>query len=97
VPTAKAVSVVIPEDNSTSSLRWLTVEQAAAYLQVSPGTIRQLLHAGDIKAARVGPLYRIDRNDLDQFLLRKKQIIPPYRKNSRPWVAKRHAQNRKVA
>ena len=78
--------------------KWLTVETAAVYLQVSPQTIRGILHRGEIPAARLAPNlggYHIDRNDLDKWLERRKRIVAPYRKKSRPWVAARWAKKRK--
>lgn len=76
--------------------RWLTVLEASAYIHVCPGIIRTLLHNGELKAARIGNHYRIERSDLDQLLTRRKRVVPPYRKGTRPWVAKRWAKKRKA-
>jgi excisionase family DNA binding protein len=88
-----------PKDSPSVAhdLRWLTVDEAALYLRVSPGTIRTMIHNGEVKASRLGPQFRLDRQDLDQLLTRRKRVIPPYRKGGRPWVAERHARNRKRA
>ncbi len=80
--------------------RWLSVEQAAEYLGCSPQTIRSILHRGELRASRLGPEgspYLLDRLDVDRFLERRKRILPPYRKGTRPAVAKRHLKARKVA
>jgi excisionase family DNA binding protein len=77
--------------------RWLTVDQAAAYLQVIPNTIRNLIHDGSLKAARLGYKFRIERVDLDLMMTRRKRVVPPYRRGLRPWVSARHAENRKRA
>jgi excisionase family DNA binding protein len=81
---------VVPQFN-----RWLAVDEAAAYLGISANYLRKLIHDGDLKAGRLGNNFRIDRLDLDQLMLRRKRIVAPYRKNTRPWVSKYHAQNRK--
>jgi excisionase family DNA binding protein len=72
--------------------RWMSVDDAAKYLQVSPQTIRSAMRRGDLRPSRLGPRggpYRIDRFDVDRFLERRKRTLPPYRKGSHPWVAKR--------
>jgi len=77
--------------------RWLSVEQAAEYLGCSPQTIRSILHRGELRATRLGPEgspYLLDRLDIDRFLERRKRVLPPYRRGSKPWVKKRHAAER---
>ena len=76
--------------------RWLSINQAAAYVGVSAGTIRSILHRGELRASRLsaGSPYLIDQFDLDRFIERRKRIVPPYRRGSKPWVAKRHAEER---
>jgi excisionase family DNA binding protein len=80
---------------SMGGRRWFTVEEAALYLAVSPNTIRNLIHRGDLKAARIGFMFRVERHDLDELMIRRKQRVPAYRKGTHPWVASRHAENRK--
>jgi excisionase family DNA binding protein len=93
----KATASVAEPSPLDPNLRWLTVDEAAQYLRVGPHTIRHTIHSGELKAARFGQGFRIDRTDLDQLLLRKKRIVAPYRRGTHPWVAKRHAENRKRA
>jgi excisionase family DNA binding protein len=76
--------------------RWLTIYGAAAYTQLSSQNIRNRIHAGELRASRIGVIYRIDRNDLDQFMLSRKKTVAPYRKGTRPWIAAMHARNRKA-
>jgi excisionase family DNA binding protein len=77
------------------NLKWLLVPEAAAYLRVSPQTIRTLIHSGRLKATRgIGAGFRIDRADLDNLLLRKKKVIPPYRRGTHKWVTERWAKKR---
>lgn len=45
-----------------------TIQEVAQILSVSVDTVRRLVKAGDINAARVGRVYRITRRDLNQFL-----------------------------
>jgi len=47
----------------------LTVEQASAFLQVTPTTVRSLIRKGSLRAARVGAQWRIRREDLDGLFL----------------------------
>ncbi len=79
------------------NLRWLTVQDASRYLQVSPQTVRGIIHEGRLKVVRVGLHFRIDRADLDSVMMRRKQTVSPYRRGTHPWVAQRHAENRKRA
>jgi excisionase family DNA binding protein len=90
----KATAPVAEGSPLDPCLRWLTVDQAAAYLQVIPNTIRNLIHDGSLKAARLGYKFRIERDDLDKLMLHRKRVVPPYRRGLRPWVSKRHAEAR---
>ena len=80
--------------NASTEKRWFSVLEAAAYLGCSPNLIRNLLHNGELRAANVGVLYRIEKTDLDNLMLRRKRRVPPYRKGTHPWVKGRHARNR---
>ena len=92
----KVTAPVAESQTLDPNLRWLLVSEAAAYLRVSPQTIRHLIHAGRLKAARgIGAGFRIDRADLDSLLTREKKIIAPYRRGSHPWVTERWARERK--
>jgi len=46
----------------------LTVEQAAAYLQLHKGTLYRYIRAGRLPAAKLGKVYRIYRRDLEALL-----------------------------
>ena len=83
-----------PNKVAVSDSRWMTVESAASYLSVHAQTIRRLIRSGGLQASSVRSLYRIDRTDLDNLLLRSKKFFGPYRRGTKPWVAKRHAENR---
>lgn len=50
----------------------LTVEQAAAYLQVHKVTIYKYIRAGLLPAAKLGKVYRIYRHDLEALLAASK-------------------------
>jgi len=71
--------------------RWISVSQAADYIGCSSQTVRTILRKGAIRASRplvgTGP-YVLDRLEIDQFLERRKRVLPPYRVGSRPWVKK---------
>ncbi len=54
------------------SPRIFTVAEAAAYLRLSPNTIRKLLHDGRLKGVRTGQYggkWRISQRACDQFLM----------------------------
>jgi hypothetical protein len=74
--------------------QWLTFAESARHIRRSAGFVRALLHLGELQASNVGG-FLIAREALDRYITSHRKTIPPYRKNSRPWVAKRHAQNRK--
>lgn len=69
--------------------RWLTTFEAAAYLNLSRQSILRIIHDGQLKVAKIGPHYRIDREDLDLWLCRRKKIAPPYRRGTRPLATRR--------
>lgn len=46
----------------------LTVEQAAAKLQIKPKTLKDWLRAGRIRGVRVGKLWRLKESDLEAFI-----------------------------
>ncbi len=48
--------------------RFLTVAEVADLLRVSSMTVYRLIEAGDLRALRVGKSFRINEDDLDQFL-----------------------------
>lgn len=82
--------------NAVVTPRFFTVEQAAAYLQRSPGWIRNQIRSGALPVSPLGG-YLIDPADLDRLVLKRKRIMPPYKKNSHPWVRARHAKTRAKA
>ena len=75
--------------------RWMSIASAALYLNVHPQTIRRFIHCGELRAAKIGH-YRIDRNDLDSLLLRRKRFFNPYRRGTKPWIAAMHERNRRA-
>jgi excisionase family DNA binding protein len=96
-PATSQPIIAASVSNGASGDRWLTIAEAASYLKVCQNKLRGVLHSGKIKAVKLGRHYRIDRIDLDNWLIRQKQIVPPYRKGTRPWVADRHAAEREAA
>jgi excisionase family DNA binding protein len=86
-----------PSDLIDPNQRWLDVFESARYLHVSPQQVRRYLHDGDLRASRVGKGFLLDRADLDQFVLRRKKPVAPYRRGTRPYVAERWAKLRKEA
>ena len=52
---------------------WLTVDEVATELRVRRETIRALIRAGQLRAARIGKGYRISREALAEYLKRAEQ------------------------
>jgi excisionase family DNA binding protein len=48
--------------------RTLTIEQAAAKLQVKPNTVRRWIKHGRIPGCKIGRIFRISEADLDRVL-----------------------------
>ncbi|WP_145269694.1 helix-turn-helix domain-containing protein [Tautonia plasticadhaerens] len=60
---------IVP-DGSRGTSPWLTPDEAAAYLRVAPGTIRNWTSAGYIPFSRRGRVVRYHREALDRWLSR---------------------------
>jgi excisionase family DNA binding protein len=54
----------------------LTVDQAAAYLQVHRLTVYRYIRDGQLPAARLGKIYRLLRRDVDAFLDARRTDAP---------------------
>jgi excisionase family DNA binding protein len=60
--------------------RFLDSREAAALLQIHPKTLQRLARKGEIRAMRVGKLWRFRASDLDVWVhLRLKLASYPYR------------------
>ena len=72
---ATAVSQTIPHFE-----RFLDSREAAALLQIHPKTLQRLARKGEIRAMRIGKLWRFRTSDLDAWVhLRLKLASYPYR------------------
>jgi excisionase family DNA binding protein len=47
--------------------RYLNVQQAAAYAGVTVWTIRGLIASGELKAAKLGKRFTVDKNQIDEL------------------------------
>ncbi len=61
-------------ENTTSvvlfdKLKWMTSKEAAFYLRVSVGQLRNIVWRGQIKCSRIGNRLRFLRSDLDQSIV----------------------------
>jgi excisionase family DNA binding protein len=50
----------------------LTPEEIADYLQVQPQTVWRMIRRGDLPAIRVGRVYRVQREDFDDWLKQRR-------------------------
>ena len=46
----------------------MTLEEAAAYLKVSPADVEAIITSGDLKARKIGEQYRISKDAIDAYL-----------------------------
>jgi excisionase family DNA binding protein len=53
----------------------LSIEEVAEILGLEYKTIYRLIRSGELPAARVGRVYRVDRADLEAYLERQKQRV----------------------
>jgi excisionase family DNA binding protein len=55
---------------TTTTQRWLSLEEAAQYASIGVGSLRRLLADGSLTGYRPRPgSVRLDANDLDAFIL----------------------------
>lgn len=52
----------------------LTFDEAREYLRVNRGTLYKLIRSGNLPAFRVGKQWRIDKKELNNWLLSHKSI-----------------------
>lgn len=65
--------------------RYITIAEAAEYLQISAHTVRRLIRDGELNGYRIGQagrLIRVDLNEIDGQLMRPINE-PPRRRKSR--------------
>ena len=63
---------------------FLSIKEAADYLRVDYKTIYRLVRAGQLPAARIGSVYRIRRDDLEEFFERRRVRATSAGKVTRP-------------
>lgn len=61
--------------------RFLDSRQAAALLQIHPKTLQRLARKGEIRAMRVGKLWRFRASDLHEWVDLRLKFNYPYRPN----------------
>ena len=45
----------------------MTLEEAAAYLKVTPEDVQAIIDSGELKARKIGSQYRIGKDAIDAF------------------------------
>lgn len=90
-PRPEAAPIAAASNPSQEAIpqRWFTISEAALYLRFSDGYVRHMIHNREIRASRIGNEFRLDRQDLDRELEKRKKFHAPYRKGTRPAVARR--------
>ena len=53
--------------------RLLTVDQAAAYLQVGSRWVRRILREGHLKGVKIGKLWRVEPEALEEYVKARRQ------------------------
>ena len=53
---------------SRSDSKFLTVAEVAAMMRVSKMTVYRLVHGGELPAVRVGRSFRVNEDDVDEYL-----------------------------
>ena len=54
--------------------QYLSRQEVADYLGVHPLTIYSLIKKGEIPASKVGNVYRINKDDVQKYLKRTKEV-----------------------
>ena len=74
--------IPVPTTNKNTSLlditrepQILTVEEVAERLKVSPATIYGILRAGEMTSYKVGRAWRVDEEDLNQYIQKQKLAL----------------------
>ena len=57
--------------------RFLTTQEAAKRIGVTPGRIWQLIKSGEVKAERVGYFWLVPENEVDKFRDRPSKVGRP--------------------
>lgn len=57
------------------SAQMLTIEQCAERLNKKHGSVRRLIGAGKLRAAKVGGVWRVKPEELDAFIERSSNVI----------------------
>lgn len=60
-----------PRASAPPETRFLTPQEVAAHLRVSPAVVLRLLRRGDLPALRVGRLWRIDEDEFRRWTRRR--------------------------
>jgi excisionase family DNA binding protein len=55
-------------DTSSTPIRFMTVSEVATSLRVSTMTVYRLINGGDLPAARIGRSFRVQTEDLEQYV-----------------------------
>ncbi|HEX2345084.1 MAG TPA: helix-turn-helix domain-containing protein [Gaiellaceae bacterium] len=65
------IAAALGERENGSEPSWLSIEEAAEYLRVSPSTIARMLKQGRVRSSYVGRRRLVRRSDLDQQVVER--------------------------
>ena len=63
----RAVSELLANDVSPTSLAAMTLNEAAAILGVTPDTLRQQLANGKLRGRKIGPIWTVTRREVELY------------------------------
>lgn len=70
-------------------MNWMTVQQVAEYLQLSPMMIYKMAQLGKIPSVKIGRVWRLQKEAIDLWLQSKSENTeePPFRKTAKAVLA----------
>jgi excisionase family DNA binding protein len=66
--TESRCTMVSNSTGEPAGSKFLTVAEVAAMMRVSKMTVYRLVHGGELPAVRVGRSFRVNEDDVDEYL-----------------------------
>lgn len=55
-------------DTQQTDDKWISLEDAAIYMDITKDTVRNLIKKTDIPAHKIGKLWKFKKNELDEWI-----------------------------